>query len=87
MNLQDLDNQVLEVEDRGLERSAAVFSVGMTVGESGTYVCVPCGYRKYLKKGDKFPACISCMKMKKGSGDGERFFKVMEQWELLGNSS
>lgn len=48
--------------------------VGHTVNKSGTYVCVPCGYKKYLEKGQKFPSCTKCM--------GKKWFeKGLEIWE------
>ena len=31
------------------------FRTGMKVTEEGWYVCVPCGYKKFLKKGVRFP--------------------------------
>jgi len=38
----------------------AVFFVGSIVRTSGYYVCVPCGYKKFLKKDGVFPKCSSC---------------------------
>ena len=54
------------------------YRVGCTVEKDDFYVCVPCGYRKYLKQGTKFPDCLKCM--------GKRWFKKgLESWELHEN--
>jgi len=36
--------------------------VGDLVPEEDTYVCVPCGYKKRLARGDTFAECVSCLK-------------------------
>ena len=38
------------------------YSAGTIVEESGNYICVPCGHKIYLEKGDKFPSCVECIK-------------------------
>jgi len=38
----------------------AAFSAGSIVRMSRYYVCVPCGYKKFLKKDNLFPKCSSC---------------------------
>jgi len=38
----------------------AAFSTGSIVRISGYYVCVPCGYKKFLRKDNLFPKCSSC---------------------------
>lgn len=38
------------------------YHVGDAVPEEGTYVCVPCGYKKRLKTGEMFSECVSCLK-------------------------
>ena len=37
-----------------------IFRTGMKVAEEGWYVCVPCGYKKFLRKRMHFPRCIKC---------------------------
>tara|TARA_B100001971_G_C18168763_1_gene525817 strand:- start:563 stop:769 length:207 start_codon:yes stop_codon:yes gene_type:complete len=56
--------------------SLATFKVGKSVEQDGYYVCVPCGYKKYLKVGDTFPNCIKCMKKER-----ELFKRGLELWE------
>ena len=38
------------------------YHVGDIAPEEGKYVCVPCGYRRKLEKGEKFGECLSCFK-------------------------
>jgi len=52
------------------------FQTGMKVVEEGWYVCVPCGYKKFFKKGMRFPRCIKCF-----GGQGKEFMKGLELWE------
>ena len=54
-----------------------IYKVGDIVAETGIYVCVPCGYKKHLKKRERFPACIACMDKK------EHYIKGMELWEKV----
>lgn len=53
----------------------ATYQVGSAVEESGCYICVPCGYKKYLSKGSRFPRCLKCM------GKREEFIRGLELWE------
>lgn len=56
----------------------AVYRVGSMVPEDGWYACVPCGSRKYLKAGARFPGCLTCL------GKERRFFrKGLELWERV----
>lgn len=57
------------------------FKVGSAIKESGNYVCIPCGYKKFLQKGEVFPECFSCVKKVKYENDS--FFKGLEMWELV----
>jgi len=41
------------------------YIIGETVPEDGNYSCIPCGYKKELKKGEKFPECIACLESHK----------------------
>ncbi len=46
-------------------KTGNTFDVKSVVPKSGTYVCVPCGYRQEFKKGDCFPLCFACLEGKK----------------------
>lgn len=59
----------------------AVFNVESMVPQNGTYVCVPCGYKKELKAGECFPLCFSCLEGKKYNND--HYMKGLGLWELL----
>lgn len=63
----------------------ATFNVGSRVPGDGAYVCVPCGYKKKLKKGEVFPECFACMKSEKY--DGDHYFKDLGLWELHNSSA
>ena len=54
------------------------FRTGMKVTEEGWYVCVPCGYKKFLKKGVNFPRCINCFGQEK-----KEFAQGLELWEKV----
>lgn len=55
-----------------------VYKVGSIVPGDGFYACVPCGNRKYLKAGVRFPSCLMCL------GKERRFFrKGLELWERI----
>lgn len=41
------------------------YSIGEEVPEDGIYICVPCGYKLKLNRGDKYPECISCLERHK----------------------
>ena len=51
--------------------------VGDRVKKDGWYVCVPCGYKKYLVKGARFPKCLRCM------GKSHEWVKGLEVWEKI----
>ena len=38
------------------------YHVGDAAPKEGDFVCVPCGFKKHLKPGDRFAECISCLK-------------------------
>ena len=54
------------------------FKTGSLVKMEGWYVCVPCGYKKYLKIGEYFPRCMKCLKEEE-----REFFTGMELWEKV----
>lgn len=60
-------------------RTLSTYKVGMKVEEGGYYVCVPCGYKKFLKAGMRFPSCLQCMGAEKRKG----MFKKLELWERV----
>jgi len=52
---------------------------GDVVEREGTYVCVPCGYRRHFRHGDRFTECMSCLA---GTKDGhEDYIEGLELWE------
>jgi hypothetical protein len=55
------------------------FKVGEAVQKAGIYICVPCGYKKKYKAGERFARCLSCMRGKQYEGDD--FFHDLELWE------
>lgn len=55
----------------------ATYAVGNTVGESGFYVCTPCGYRRYLARGTRFPSCLQCFP------SGQWYQRGLERWERI----
>lgn len=57
-------------------QSLCTYKVGDIVEEDGFYVCVPCGYKKYLLKGTRFPTCLECFKNK-------RIKDGLELWEKI----
>jgi len=52
-----------------------VYKTGKKVVQEGTYVCIPCGYRRYLCIGDIFPKCDRCINISKPISD-EEFLKA-----------
>ncbi|MFH0828851.1 MAG: hypothetical protein V1907_01585 [Candidatus Kerfeldbacteria bacterium] len=61
------------------------FNKGEVVEEEGSYICVPCGYRHHLKKGDYFTECLSCMAGTKGGHDD--YIEGLELWEKIDEAS
>jgi len=57
--------------------SEDIYEVGEEVQENGHYVCVPCGYQKYLRKGFRFPHCINCLE----KHEKQDIAKGLELWE------
>lgn len=59
-----------------------VHNIGELVNEEGWYVCVPCGYRKFHKRGEQFEECISCLKAHKDVEIND----IMDEgsWEKIG---
>ena len=66
----------MEITD-DLTIPANVYKVGDVVDEDGCYVCVPCGGKKYLRTGERFPSCLHCMRVK----DRKMFKRGQELWE------
>jgi len=63
------------------ESEIETFKVGSTVPTDGFYICVPCGSKKYLKTGERFSSCLTCM------GKEKRFFRRgLELWERITGS-
>ncbi len=54
-----------------------VYKVGDTVDEEGCYMCVPCGSKKYLHAGERFPSCLHCMRER----EKKMFKRGQELWE------
>ena len=54
----------------------STFRVGALVEIAGDYICVPCGYKKRLEKGDRFPKCVQCLGKEEGT-----FRQGFELWE------
>ena len=61
-----------------MNRTLLTFQTGMKVTEEGWYVCVPCGYKKFFKKGMRFPRCIKCFGQAK-----KEFTQGLELWEKI----
>jgi len=59
------------------------FDIGERVPKDGVYTCVPCGYKKKLRAGDRFPKCLGCLK--KERDEGKLYLKNLELWEFLGD--
>jgi len=63
------------------EHNRDTYKVGSTVPEDGYYICVPCGSKKYLKAGERFSSCLTCL------GKERRFFRRgFELWERITGS-
>lgn len=62
-----------------MENATTTYNKGDMVVDEGTYVCVPCGFRKHFKQGDHFSECTSCMA---GSPKGhDDYVEGLELWE------
>jgi len=57
-------------------RNLMTWKVDSVVEEDGWYICVPCGYKRYLKSGMHFPRCVKCLGKEKRS-----FLGRVELWE------
>ena len=55
------------------------FKVDSIVPEDGYYICVPCGNKKYLKEGERFASCLTCLPRK----DRRLFRRGFELWEKI----
>ncbi|MBI4085052.1 MAG: hypothetical protein HY432_00915 [Candidatus Liptonbacteria bacterium] len=55
-----------------------VYKVGSIIPESGLYICVPCGNKKYLRAGARFGNCLKCL-----GKDWRLFRKGLELWEKI----
>lgn len=57
------------------------YNKGDAVEESGNYICVPCGYHRFFRKGEQFTECMSCLS---GTINGhEEFAEGLELWEKM----
>ena len=64
-----------------MKTSNETFNKGDQVREEGTYVCVPCGFKKHFRPGDNFTECLSCLA---GTKDGhEDYVEGLELWEKV----
>lgn len=59
--------------------TSTTYNKGDMVVDEGTYVCVPCGYRRHFKKGDQFTECLSCFSGSKAGHDD--YVEGLELWE------
>lgn len=59
-----------------------LYKIGDVVPESGTYVCVPCGYVQPFTAGDRFTTCEACLA---GTEYGPEGFQeeAAEFWQLI----
>jgi len=62
------------------KKERKTYDTGSIVEVSGMYICVPCGMKMQLDKGEIFPQCSECMKSKKYEGDN--YFQELGLWEL-----
>lgn len=62
-------------------KTGDTFNVETRVPQNGTYICVPCGYKKEFKKDECFPLCFSCLEGKKYKDD--HYLKGLGLWELM----
>jgi len=53
------------------------YQVGDEVEKTSLYISVPCGCKKYLKKGMRFPNCLYCIDKK----EKKMFAQGLELWE------
>jgi len=60
----------------------SLYKIGDKVSESGTYLCVPCGYTQYFEADTKFTTCDACYA---GTDLGPEGYKKSENefWQLL----
>lgn len=65
-----------------LVQATGLFRIGDTVLESGTYLCVPCGYTQYFEASSQFTTCDACYA---GTELGPEGYKESESefWQLL----
>jgi hypothetical protein len=64
------------------EQTAQTYEAGQDVEAGGTYVCAPCGYKKELNEGDKFPECDSCMSGEQEALPEDDRLEGTGTWEL-----
>lgn len=60
-----------------------LFKKGDEVLESGSYLCVPCGYVQYFEAGAEFTECVACLA---GTALGPEGYRENEEefWQYLG---
>lgn len=51
----------INIETFSTKKEGKVFGSGQTVVESGTYICLDCGYSKYYQVGETFDYCPICL--------------------------
>lgn len=73
-----MNNNNLNGSESDISRDG-VFRVGSAVSKTTEYICVPCGYKRKLSKGDVFPKCDKCLEGKKFEGDD--YISGLGLWE------
>lgn len=60
------------------------FARGEDVPDDGKYVCVPCGFNRDFKAGEKFGECSSCITGgKPATDDDAEYADGLEMWEKM----
>ena len=62
--------------------SSILYKIGDVVPESGSYLCVPCGYIQHFEVGGVFTTCEACLA---GTENGPEGYQDPEGefWQLL----
>lgn len=62
-----------------MAEEAGSYNKGDAAPDDANYVCVPCGYNRYFRKGEVFTECMSCLS---GTPHGEdEYAEGLELWE------
>lgn len=60
-----------------------LYKIGDTVPQSGTWVCVPCGFMTNFDAGSKFITCEACLAGTEYGPEGYQSAEA-EFWQFLG---